>query len=178
MLHEYCLHTGLQFRVWLLYFALLVLVGILPVPYLQHFAMLVAAIHVYTCNSIKCEDLVYAEQLMETFCRSYEELYGMQWNTDHIMANATYCHSFLGSLTYTLCTLYSCVLLYVGVKRCTMNIHLLRHLGGCVRSWGPLWAYSTFPFENVNGHLKALFHGTKDMSKQVYTYYTFRAIII
>ena len=24
-----------------------------------------------------------------------------------------------------------------------------------------------FPFENVNGHLKALFHGTKDMSKQV-----------
>lgn len=33
--------------------------------------------------------------------------------------------------------------------------------------WGPLWSYSCFHFENQNGYLKTLFHGTRDMTKQV-----------
>ena len=49
-----------------------------------------------------------------------------------------------------------------------MNIHLLSHLVDCVKCWGPLWAYSCFVYETMNGHLKKLFHGTKNMSKQVY----------
>lgn len=48
-----------------------------------------------------------------------------------------------------------------------MNIHLLLHLTDCVSWWGPLWGYSAFVFENMNGQLKTLFHGTKDMSQQV-----------
>lgn len=48
-----------------------------------------------------------------------------------------------------------------------MNVHLLQHLPDCVRLWGPLWAYWCFHFENLNGYLKSLFHGTRDMSKQV-----------
>ena len=48
-----------------------------------------------------------------------------------------------------------------------MNVHLLNHLTKCVRNWGPLWAYSCFQFESANNHLKKLFHGSKDMSKQV-----------
>ncbi len=47
-----------------------------------------------------------------------------------------------------------------------MNVHMLRHLPDCVEQWGPLWAYSCFHFENINGVLKKLFHGTRDMSKQ------------
>ena len=31
----------------------------------------------------------------------------------------------------------------------------------------PLWCYSCFTFETLNGHLKELFHGTSDMTKQV-----------
>ena len=49
-----------------------------------------------------------------------------------------------------------------------MNVHLLQHLPECVRLWGPLWAYSCFHFENLNGFLKSLFHGTRDMTKQVH----------
>lgn len=56
---------------------------------------------------------------------------------------------------------------FTGEKNCTMNIHLLSHLTQCVRDWGPLWTYSCFSFESANNHLKKLFHGTKDMTKQV-----------
>ena len=48
-----------------------------------------------------------------------------------------------------------------------MNVHLLSHLTDCVRDWGPLWSYSCFTFESANNSLKKLFHGTKNMSKQV-----------
>jgi len=37
---------------------------------------------------------------------------------------------------------------------CTLNMHNLIHLVPLVRRWGPLWAYSCFGFENINGHLK------------------------
>ena len=48
-----------------------------------------------------------------------------------------------------------------------MNVHMLQHLPECVQLWGPLWAYSCFHFENLNGYIKTLFHGTRDMTKQV-----------
>ena len=59
---------------------------------------------------------------------------------------------------------------FIGVKYTTMNIHLLQHLPECVKRWGPLWSYTCFHFETMNGYLKFLFHGTKDMSKQVHVY--------
>ena len=49
-----------------------------------------------------------------------------------------------------------------------MNVHLLEHLTAIVKKWGPLWVYSCFHYENMNGCLKYLFHGTKEKTKQVY----------
>lgn len=48
-----------------------------------------------------------------------------------------------------------------------MNVHMLSHLHHCVLNWGPLWAYSCFSFEGMNGHLKQMFHGSQDMTKQM-----------
>ena len=42
----------------------------------------------------------------------------------------------------------------------TANVHLLVHIAPMVRLWGPLWAYSVFPFENMNGKIGQAFHGT------------------
>ncbi len=56
---------------------------------------------------------------------------------------------------------------FLGEKAVTMNVHLLSHLADCVLNWGPLWAYSCFAFEGKNHTLNKLFHGTKNMSKQV-----------
>ena len=57
-----------------------------------------------------------------------------------------------------------------GEDGCTMNVHMLKHIPACVVNWGPLWAYSCFHFESVNGHLKAHYHGTQAMNFQVYVY--------
>ena len=50
---------------------------------------------------------------------------------------------------------------------CTMNVHSLIHLTECVRRWGPLWCYSIFGFENMNGFLKRQCHSTKNVLPQM-----------
>ena len=50
---------------------------------------------------------------------------------------------------------------------CTMNVHSVIHLAQAVRNLGPLWSYSCFGFENMNGHLKKHFHGTRNVLPQL-----------
>ena len=50
---------------------------------------------------------------------------------------------------------------------CTMNVHSLIHLAQTVRNFGPLWSYSCFGFESMNGHLKKHFHGTRNILPQL-----------
>ena len=57
--------------------------------------------------------------------------------------------------------------LHIGIAAATMNVHQLRHLTFHVRNWGPLWSFSCFAFESLNGELKKYFHGTKNMSEHV-----------
>jgi hypothetical protein len=54
-----------------------------------------------------------------------------------------------------------------GDKFLPLNMHSLMHLPKCVEDLGPLWVYSCFPFENVNGHLMELFHGTQNVEQQI-----------
>lgn len=56
----------------------------------------------------------------------------------------------------------------LGERYCTANVHLLLHMAESVRQLGPLWCNSAFPFEDTNGWLSDLFHGTRDPQKQVY----------
>lgn len=46
------------------------------------------------------------------------------------------------------------------------NVHNLLHLADCNQEIGPLSAYSCFHFENQNGALKSLVHGTQQVAKQ------------
>lgn len=57
-------------------------------------------------------------------------------------------------------------LLY-GEVSMTFNVHLLTHLAKSVKLWGPLWAHSAFVFENANGGLLKLVHGTKCVALQI-----------
>eukprot|EP00733_Pompholyxophrys_punicea_P000699 Pompholyxophrys_punicea_v1_NODE_237_length_2605_cov_11.778910.p1 type:complete len:409 gc:universal NODE_237_length_2605_cov_11.778910:1541-315(-) len=47
-----------------------------------------------------------------------------------------------------------------GETNITMNVHLLKHLCLCVYFNGPLWVYSCWVFENVNGVMRRTIHGT------------------
>ena len=41
-----------------------------------------------------------------------------------------------------------------GIDNCSFNVHQLCHMAKSVRLWGPLWAWSAFPFEDENGYIK------------------------
>lgn len=50
---------------------------------------------------------------------------------------------------------------FYGTEYMTYNSHLLLHLVESVKNWGPLWGYSLFPFESMNGTLGKFVKGTR-----------------
>ena len=48
-----------------------------------------------------------------------------------------------------------------GLRHMSFNVHLLRHLPKVVEELGPLWITTCFMFEDLNGSLKHLVHGTQ-----------------
>lgn len=57
-------------------------------------------------------------------------------------------------------------MLYSG-KLMTFNVHQLLHLAKSVLNWGPLWAHTTYGFENGNGDLLDIIHAAKGVHHQV-----------
>lgn len=56
---------------------------------------------------------------------------------------------------------------FYGAENVTMNIHLLRHVADEVRKSGPLWAYSMFGFEAMNGVLVKSVKGPSSVIQQI-----------
>ncbi|XP_077491795.1 uncharacterized protein LOC144102383 [Amblyomma americanum] len=54
-----------------------------------------------------------------------------------------------------------------GIAHMTYNTHLLLHLVASVEVWGPLWNYSAYAFEGMNGQLVQLVNGTRYAGWQV-----------
>lgn len=48
-----------------------------------------------------------------------------------------------------------------GQESMTYNAHVLVHMVDHVDQWGPLWGFSAFPFESMNGRLACLVNGTR-----------------
>ena len=53
-----------------------------------------------------------------------------------------------------------------GKRGMTINVHSLLHLPQVVKDLGPLWAYSCFFFEGMNGILLKHIHGTQYVGLQ------------
>lgn len=66
-----------------------------------------------------------------------------------------------------LCTFYQVAEDLYSPSICTANMHSLQHIVPLVRLWGPLWDYSMFGFENLNGYLGSMFHGTRKIVYQL-----------
>ncbi|XP_034238076.1 uncharacterized protein LOC117643340 [Thrips palmi] len=58
---------------------------------------------------------------------------------------------------------------FYDVKYLTINFHLLLHLWAVVLANGPLWCYSCFPLESINGLILCLVHGTRWAERQIAT---------
>lgn len=142
--------------------------------------MLVAALSLLSSDQVTLSDIDAAAEYLRQFYQKFHDLYGkllsvqvIQWTqflfelcTPHnIMHNDIYMSMYITCIFMSFCVLH--LLFYVGEHNAPMNVHLLIHICDCVKMWGPLWCYSCFTFETMNGHLKKLFHGTRDMTKQV-----------
>ncbi|XP_039439443.1 uncharacterized protein LOC120420472 isoform X2 [Culex pipiens pallens] len=57
--------------------------------------------------------------------------------------------------------------MFYGEQHMNYNVHLLLHLSNCVRNFGPLWAFSLFNFEDLNGVLKKFVKGPNSPILQV-----------
>lgn len=54
-----------------------------------------------------------------------------------------------------------------GSSYMSANLHQLLHLPQCVQDLGPLWVYSCFKFEDLNGKIIQMCHGTKKPELQI-----------
>ena len=54
-----------------------------------------------------------------------------------------------------------------GIRYCGLNLHSLLHLPDMVRDVGPLWSINCFGFEDANGQILKLFHGTQNVDVQI-----------
>jgi hypothetical protein len=89
------------------------------------------------------EDVTIAETLFRKFCMDFITLYG---NYTYVELIKLFC---------------------LGERYYVANVHMLLHFSDSVQNLGPLWAHSTFPFEDANGWLGELYHGTRNPDKQV-----------
>jgi hypothetical protein len=58
--------------------------------------------------------------------------------------------------------------LMYGAENMSHNLHMLLHLERCVRFLGPLWIISCFKFEDINGRLSNIIHGTRHIGLQIH----------
>ncbi|KAK3925108.1 D-alanine--D-alanine ligase [Frankliniella fusca] len=58
---------------------------------------------------------------------------------------------------------------FYNVNVLTMNFHVLLHIPQVVRDLGPMWVYTCFPLEDLNGIVLNLVHGTRWADRQIAT---------
>ena len=85
----------------------------------------------------------------------------------HILLQPTLSHTKIDAAEEMLKDFLLLVPELYGTTDCVLNIHLLVHLCQHVRHWGPLWAFSAFGFESMNGHIVGPLHGTYRIADQL-----------
>lgn len=85
----------------------------------------------------------------------------------HILLSSCICSRDLLMAEKMLTCFYNRIVDLYPQEVCTMNVHSLIHLAQHVRNFGPLWSYSCFGFESMNGHLKKHCHGTRNVLPQL-----------
>ena len=53
-----------EFKAWLLYYSLPIILTYLPSDYVNHFSLLISAMHIHLSCNISCHDLTTAEEFL------------------------------------------------------------------------------------------------------------------
>jgi len=120
-----------EYLVWIVFYAVPCLMGLLKNEYLLHFSLLSAAVTILLQKSVTVHDLREADRLLWMYAVFYQN--------------------------------------YFGEKRMVYNVHLLSHIKTSVENFGPMWGYSSFPYEGQNAYiLRSLLCGHGD-SNEIYS---------
>ena len=81
-----------EFRAWLLYYSLPLLLHILPPLFYHHYALLVCAFHLLLQDYLRACDIDVAEEMLKDFCALLPELYGEEHCTinAHLLLHLTH----------------------------------------------------------------------------------------
>jgi len=118
-----------EFRSFLLYYFVPVMINILPSLQFQHFYLLSHAIHLLLKTNTNDHDITCAKRYLFLFVYHFDKIYPRRYMT--------------------------------------INIHSLIHLPETVEDLGPLYIYSLFHFEDKNGYILKLIHGTQNIPFQL-----------
>ena len=118
-----------EYRAWLLFYSVPIMLSILPQEYLAHHMLLVEAIYLLLQDVINHTEIKKAELLIQHYCFKVEFYYGKRFMT--------------------------------------ANLHHLLHLPQVVHDFGPLYSYSCFPYEGLNGQLLNCIKGTQHVEIQI-----------
>ena len=122
----------------------------------------------WKANEYRAWLLFYSMPIVEKFLPSeYVHHWSLLVWSMHILTSSAIEVQLLPIVDQAIDTFYALIPNLYGLQVCTANIHSLTHLTGFVKKWGPLWAYSLFGFENMNGHIRKTFHGTRQIVDQL-----------
>ena len=85
----------------------------------------------------------------------------------HILLNKSISSANLQKAEQMLLAFYNTLPQLYPQEACTYNMHSMIHVCESVKRCGPLWTYSCFGFENMNGYLKKHCHGTRNVLPQL-----------
>ena len=153
--------TASEKRAFLLYYATPLLSSFLPSDHLFFLMLLTGGIFRLLKQSISPEELSEASVYLKLFTAQAPVFYGKN-DMEHTAVNVVVIFDLL-MLNYCIIEIF----FLSGKQFQTFNVHQLLHLPEVVRDLGPLWSNSCFPFEDYNGDLRDLFHGTKNVDGQV-----------
>lgn len=120
---------ALEYKMFLLYYSVLVLKDLMDEEYYVHHCQLVSGLYLLSKDSVSNDDIQRASELLSTYVERFEVLYGLRW--------------------------------------LSLNVHQLIHFHECVEDLGPLWVFSCFIWEDLNGKLVKLVHGTRYAGLQI-----------
>jgi len=111
-----------EYKLWLIYYSVPILLGVMNQKYFNHHLQLLSAIYLLSRDSISFDQIEVARDHLHSYISKFAELYD--------------------------------------IRNISMNVHQLLHLPDVVSDLGPLWVYSCFFLEDLNGKLSKLIHGT------------------
>ena len=137
---------------------------VLPDGYYCHFLLLSGAMTLLLGYRISPQDLDTARTNLNWFLDLFEELYGKLLITLFDFLKKKLISAYLFNFFFFFLNPKND---QIALRWYSLTIHSIIHLVDDVIKFGPLWCYSTFPFESYYHTIRQMIHGTKHVLHQV-----------